>query len=605
MPKQLVLDPRVRKLLSKGLNHHQAGRLRPAEVCYRRTLRIDPRCPQALHLMGLLAQQAGNYEQSIRLIGKALAFNPDDADTLKSLAESFLGAGRIEWAIPYLDRVADLLPNSVEARHRLGKAQEKAGDWEAAKATYLRALALQPGAVDVLGSLAGLQYQQGAYAEAVESCRRALSVDPINYEIYTQLGNAQTDLGNFPAAVEAYRSALTLKPDSARAVYGLGYFFERKGEHASALEAYRNVLNLDPRFAQAYFNLAIIHHLHGDLPKAMESLEQLRKLDPDSADARSLLGLIHLQQGNFRAGWAEYEARWETPYGIRFRRRLSQPLWQGQPLNGARILLYAEQGLGDTLQFIRYVPQVAERGGEVILEVQPRLQRLLEPLLGDAKVISKGDELPEFAWQCPLLSLPLAFSTDLETIPAPIPYIRPDPALAEAWRARFTGQALRIGLAWAGSPLHPNEQWRAIPLSTLAPLTRIERADFYSLQMGPPACQVKQMSPPLDLGDLCDQQKDMADTAAIIANLDLVISVDTSVAHLAGAMGKPVWVLLSKSPDWRWLLGREDSPWYPTARLFRQSALGNWHDVVAKVEHELRDLAAKHAARQNGGDRHE
>ena len=605
MLKQLHLDPRVRKLLSRGLEHHQAGRWRPAEECYRRTLRINPQCAQALHLLGLLAQQAGRYQESIRLIGKALTLNPDDADTLKSLGDSLLGSGQIRKAIPYLERVTELLPNSVEARHRLGRAQEKAGEWDAAKATYALTLALQPDSADVYGSLAGLQHKQGAYAEAVESSRHALSIDPINYEIYTQLGIALTDLGDYAAAVEALRSALTLKPDSARAVYGLGYFFERKGDLASAVDAYRNALALDSGMGQAYFHLGVIHHLHGDLDKALECLELLQKLEPESPDARSFRGLIHLQQGNFRQGWSEYENRWGTPYGLRFRRSFPQPLWSGEPLNGSRILLHAEQGMGDTLQFVRYVALVAERGGEVFLEVQPRLHRLLVPLLGARRVLCRGEQPPECDWQCPLLSLPMAFSTELDTIPAPGPYIHPDPALVEAWRPRVPGNGLRIGLAWAGSPLHPNDLWRSIPLPVLTPLTRLKGVTFYSLQMGPPASQVKEIGPRMELIDLSEEQKDFADTAAIVAHLDLVISVDTSVAHLAGAMGEPVWVLLSKSPDWRWLLDREDSPWYSTARLFRQSALGNWHDVVARVDRELREWVAMNGRAHVEGDSHE
>ena len=256
----------------------------------------------------------------------------------------------------------------------------------------------------------------------------------------------------------------------------------------------------------------------------------------------------------------------------------------------------AEQGLGDTLQFVRYVPLVAARGGKVILEVQPRLHRLLAQTPGAAEVICRDEALPEFDWQCPLLSLPLALCTEFDTIPAQIPYLYPDPVQVEVWKQRLPGDSLRIGLAWAGSPLHPHERWRSIPLEQLAPLTKLEGTRFYSLQMGAPAGQVQQLGARVHLVDLQSEQKDFADTAAIVANLDLVISIDTSVAHLAGAMGKPVWVLLSKSSDWRWFLDRDDSPWYPTARLFRQSTLGDWQDVVTRVERELRELVMRTAA---------
>ncbi len=596
MTKQLSLTPHVRKLLRKGMAHHQAGRRGPAEACYRRTLKADPRCPQALHLLGLLARQAGEYQKSVRLLGEALALNPDDPDTLNSLVDAYLDHGQMRPAGQCLQRLAELLPQSAEVRHRLGKSQELLGDWEAAMASYRRALALQPKSAELYGSLARLQSKQGEHAEAVESCRRALALDPQQHEFYTQLGNAFTDLGKFGAAVEAYRRALALKPDSAQAVFGLGYFFERKDDFVSAIDSYQQALKLDPRLAAAYLHLGNIYHHQGDSERAVECCELMLKLDPNSADARSFLGLIHLQQGKFRQGWSEYEDRWNTFYGFRFRRTFRQPLWKGEPLEGSRILLYAEQGMGDTLQFVRYVPLVAARGAKVVLQVQPRLRRLLAPTLGAVEVMDTDQALPEFDWQCPLASLPLAMGTELNSIPASIPYVHPDAAQVEFWRQHLRGSPLRVGLVWAGSPLHPHERWRSIPLDELAPLTQVEGTTCYSLQMGAPAGQIKQVGPRASIIDLENEQEDFADTAAIVANLDLVISIDTSVAHLAGAMGKPVWLLLRKCPDWRWLLGREDSPWYPTARLFRQSTLGNWPEVVARVQGELRCLAEQTAA---------
>jgi hypothetical protein len=262
-------------------------------------------------------------------------------------------------------------------------------------------------------------------------------------------------------------------------------------------------------------------------------------------------------------------------------------------LEGSRILLYAEQGLGDSLQFVRYVPLVAARGGKVVLEVPLRFHSLLAHTPGVGEVIRHGEALPEVDWQCPLMSLPRAFGTDLGTIPSEIPYIYPDPSQVEAWREQLPVNSLRIGLVWGGSPLHPHDALRSIPLGLLAPLTSVEGTTFYSLQMGRPIEQMKQLGDRVHLVDLQNEQKDFADTAAIVASLDLVISIDTSVAHLAGALGKPVWILLCKSADWRWLLERDDSPWYPTARLFRQSTLGNWQDVVTRVKGELREIVAR------------
>jgi Flp pilus assembly protein TadD len=552
----------------------------------------------------MLAQQAGEYQKSIQWMGESLALKPDDddPDTLNILAKTYFDQGQIQPAQRCYQRLAELLPQSAKAHLRLGTTLEWQGDWEAAAASYRRALALQPDSPDIYGSLGRLQCKQGASAEAVESCRRALVLAPQRHEIYNLLGYALINVGDYGAAVEVYRRALLLKPDSAYTIFGLGYLFERQGDLASAAESYRLVLKLDPRLVDAHLHLGITHFLQGDLGKAVEYFERVRELAPDNTEARTFLGHIHLLQGNFALGWSEHEYRWSTPHFLRDRRKFPQPLWDGEPLGGSRILLHAEQGLGDTLEFVRYVPLVAARGGNVVLEVQPRLHRLLASTPGAGNVLRRGEALPEFDWQCPLLSLPRAFATDLNTIPAPIPYVHPDPALVAAWGQRLAGNPLRIGLVWAGSPTFPHERWRSIPLELLAPLMKLAGTTFYSLQMGPSASQVQQLGLHTQIIDLQNEQTDLADTAAIVANLGLVISIDTSVAHLAGAMGKPVWIMLHKSPDWRWLLERDDSPWYPTARLFRQSSLGNWQDVVARVEAELRELVARIAVGARGRD---
>ena len=449
MSQPLSFDPRVRKLLSKGIKHQQAGGSGRRKGAIGSSLKTDPLCPQALHLMGLLALQAGKYQEAIRLLEQSLALNPDDRDTLNSLAEAYIGQRQIQPARQCYQRLAELFPDSAEIHHRLGKMQERLGEWEAALESYRRALALRADLPDLHGSLANLQYKQGAYGEAVESCRRALALDPNQPEILTQLGNALADLGKYGAAVEAHRRALALKPDSAPALLGLGYFFERKGDLASAIDTYRTAIKFDPESSAAHLQLGSAQVLQGNLEVAAECLERVLQLAPDSAEARAFLGLIHLKQGNFRQGLSEYEDRWRTPYGFRFRRKFSQPLWKGEPLEGSRILLHSEQGLGDTLQFVRYVPLVAARGGKVILEVQPRLHRLLAQTPGAAEVICRDEALPEFDWQCPLLSLPLALCTEFDTIPAPYPL----PLLRTPSKSRYGSNGwpgIRCVSGWPG-----------------------------------------------------------------------------------------------------------------------------------------------------------
>ena len=603
MPSHWSADPLVGKLLKKGRKHQRAGRRGPAEVCYQRSLKVDPQCAPALHLLGVLAQQAGQLQKSIEWMGKSLALQPgdDDAGTLGSLARAFLDQGQVALSHRCYQRLVELLPQSAQAHLALGTTLEWLTDWDAAAASYQRALELNPGSSDVYASMSRLQCKQGALREAVESCRSALALAPGRPEIHNLLGFALINNGDYAGAVEAYRQALALKPCSADSVFGLGYLFERQGDLASAEESYRLALQLDPRSVDAHLHLGITHFLQGDLGQAAKCFDRVRELAPENAESSTFLGHIHLLQGNFVPGWNEHEYRWKTPHFLRDRRSLASPLWRGEPLEGSRILLHAEQGLGDTLQFVRYVPLVAARGANVVLEVQPRLHRLLSPTPGAQEVVRRGDILPAVDWQCPLLSLPWAMATDLKSIPARIPYVHPPPQLVESWRQRMAASnSMRIGLAWAGATTFPYERWRSIPLEHLAPLTHLESATFYSLQMGPPAAQLKHLEANAGIIDLQDQQQDLADTAAIVANLSLVISIDTSIAHLAGAMGVPVWILLHRAPDWRWLLDREDSPWYPSARLFRQTTLGNWHDVIGRVEAELRAYIGKWVAETHG-----
>jgi len=561
-----------------------------AEACYQAMLEIDPRCAQALHLLGLMAQQAGRHEEAVQLMSEALALAPDDPRTLNDLGGSYLIRGEIESALSCYQRLVELRPDFARAHYCLGVAQELLKRLGASKDSYRRAVALEPGSAEFHCALARAHYKSGDPQAAAEGFQRALALDPNRYEIHNGLGLALTDLGQYEAATEILQKGCALQPESAELSASLGYLLEAKGDLASSAEAYRRAIRLAPKLAGAHRELGLVLFALGELAEAEECFERVRCLDPDSAEAVFYLATIHLLEGHLALGWSEYESRWRTGVGLRTRRTFPQPQWKGDPLEGARILIYGEQGLGDTLQFVRYVPLVAARGGQVILEVQPGLQRLLTGIEGGWQVLSRGQTLPDFTWQCPMLSLPLAFGTEMSTIPGQTPYLYADPALREVWKQRLEGATLRIGLVWAGSPHHGFDRWRSIPLVQFAPLTNLEGTTFYSLQTGEAAEQAKQCEAPVRLVDLRDELQDFADTAAIVANLDLVITVDTAVAHLAGALGKPVWILLINAPDWRWFVEREDSPWYPTARLFRQSTHGNWQEVLARLERELRTL---------------
>jgi hypothetical protein len=354
------------------------------------------------------------------------------------------------------------------------------------------------------------------------------------------------------------------------------------------VESFRNALALDPTHALTLCNLGtFLHNTLDDTAGAVQCYRMALAAHPDSQIAQFYMGLQHLVAGDFTAGWQGYEARWCRPEFRNTRPARLQQQWRGEDIRGSRILIYREQGLGDTLQFVRYVPMVAALGAEVVLKVQPSLVRLLSCICSSAVTIvsSESDEGADAEWQCALLSLPLAFSTQLATIPRDVPYLR---AASAAWAQRLPAHGLRVGLVWAGNPKHTRDRQRSIALEQLHGLTRLPGVRFYSLQKGPSAQDLAASS--LPIVDLAGQIEDFADTAAIVANLDLVICVDTAVAHLAGALGKPVWLLVPHVGDWRWLRDRSDSPWYPTMRLFRQPAIGQWEPVLRQIEKELKDL---------------
>jgi hypothetical protein len=336
--------------------------------------------------------------------------------------------------------------------------------------------------------------------------------------------------------------------------------------------------------------------MRGELDEALSVCQRAIQLRPDHAGAHWNKSLVLLLKGDFAQGWAEYEWRWQSKDFRSPRRDFPQPQWRGEDPSGRTILLHAEQGFGDTIQFIRYAPLLAGRGARVIVECQPELQRLLGGVEGIQHLTARGEPLPPFDLHTPLLSLPLAWGTRVKTIPGNVPYIKPDPALVGAWRGRLAGDsALKVGLVWAGSPIRKDDRYRSLPLSSLAPLAGVKGVSFYSLQKGKATEQAQNPPPGMNLIDMTEEIKDFADTAALISHLDLVITVDTAVAHLAGAMAKRVWTMLEFVPAWRWLLNREDSPWYPTMRLFRQPAIRDWATVIRRVAGELQNFCSSGA----------
>jgi hypothetical protein len=382
-----------------------------------------------------------------------------------------------------------------------------------------------------------------------------------------------------------YQKAIQLNPRSAEAFFNLGHAFFEQEQFDKALACYQKVIQLDPNSALAYMNLGLVVTIRGDYHEAVAAYEKAIQLNPENPEAHWNMANVLLLTANFTRGWKEYVWLWKTKDYMKRRRDFSQPSWNGSDIRGRTILLYAEYGFGDTIQFIRFAPLVAECGATVIVECQRELASLLHHSEGMQKVIPCGEQLPEFDTHCSLMMLPVLFDTAVDNIPNKMPYLTANPLLVEKWRKRLAhdNSKFKTGLVWSGV----SARKKFCSLETFAPFAALQGISYYSLQKGEAVKEVKNTPEGMQLYDYTNEMTDFSETAALIENLDLVISIDTSVAHLAGALGKPVWTLLPFVPDWRWMLNREDSPWYPTMRLFRQPALGDWKSVITDIADTL------------------
>ncbi|MEA5114684.1 MAG: tetratricopeptide repeat-containing glycosyltransferase family protein [Geobacteraceae bacterium] len=413
---------------------------------------------------------------------------------------------------------------------------------------------------------------------------------PSEVEAFLKLGAALHAEERYEEAVAVYRHAIGLKPDFGVAYHNMGNSLMELGRWEEAIASYRNGIRLIPSFSEGYVTIATaLQALHKPY-EAMASCHRALAMDPACAEAHWNLALALLQAGEFREGWKEFEWRWQKRGFTSKARDFDQPLWDGSPLQDRTILIHSEQGFGDTFQFVRYIPLVSARGGTVVLECPLAQKTLLAGVPGVSEVVARGEKLPAFDVHLPIMSLPLVCNTRMDNIPLQIPYIFPQVDSIAAWADKFEdNRKFRVGLVWAGRKKpDPN---RTCPLHMFSPLAGIPGTRFYSLQMRNEMSSSDGMPGKLELADYTPGIRDFSDTAALIAHLDLVISIDTGVAHLAGAMGKETWVLLPFAADWRWMLDRDDSPWYPTMRLFRQDRPGDWRGPVESVRRELSRVA--------------
>lgn len=580
----------TRTLYAAAVQCHRTGQLGQAERNYRQILKLNPQHADSLHLLGVIGLQTGHNEAAAALIRKALALHPEAPSYHCNLGNILQAMGASGEAASEFEQAIRLKPDYADAHMNLGNVLQAMGRSEEAVAHYRQTLALRPDDAKAQSNL-GLTFEaMGRRNEAAASFERAVALQPHNVQARIHLGDVLLAANRLEEARQQYEQVVLLQPDHAVTHSNLGGLLQNLGQSEEAIARYEQALRLQPDYAEAHRNLGTVLQKLDRPEEASRHYEQALALDPRDAEAHLNLALNQLRQGDFAAGWANHEWRWRFDRFSSPRRNFPQPQWNGEPLHGQRILLHGEQGLGDCLQFLRYLPMVQARGGTVILELPAGLRRLAAELAG-VELIVFGDPLPRFDWHCPLMSLPRAFDTNFQNLPATVPYLTiPAEAARKASAFPWPTEGLRVGLVWAGSPKHANDRQRSLALSHLLPLVGIEGIHFFSLQIGAAAQQLASVTSAIT--DLAPVTTDMADTAAQMEHLDLVIGVDTSVTHLAGALAKPTWLLLPRCADWRWFTEREDSPWYPTMRLFRQRKSGNWSEIVDRVSSALVSLRA-------------
>ncbi|SMG16540.1 tetratricopeptide repeat protein [Paraburkholderia susongensis] len=614
----------MQPVFDRAFAAHRDGRLDDAERDYRATLEHNPSHVDALHLLGVLRHQQGQHEEAVALVRRAVNLRPEDAALQLNLGNALKALGQIDAAIEQFRNALTLAPTFPMAHYNLGNAYASVGRHEDAADAFERSLRLQPDDVSSHNNLGNALHALGRHEEAITSFRRTLELRPGHAGALNNMGMSLNALDRPHEAVPCFEAALAAEPRFVAAHFNLANTFDATGRHAEAVASFEAVLRLqpnlppaiygmgnalaalgrpgqaqpyleravglDPQFALAWLALGAVHQALGAHTAAVRALDQALRLSPDLASAHMNRALAWLAMRDFARGLPEYEWRSQI---------VAQPVietlprWHGEPIEQRTLLVHAEQGLGDTLQFVRFMPLVAQRAARVVLEVQPPLLPLLAPAAQAWRVtlIAQGQPRPAADLQIPLLSLPLALGTSYDTIPGHTPYLSVPPAYGRKWRGSLGGQAKRkIGLAWSGR-IQRNET-RSMPLAALDPLFALDGIDWIVLQPDLSDEERAALDAHPRAGSIHRLDRrigDFADTAAIVARLDAVVSIDTSIAHLAGALRKPLWLMLPFAADWRWFDGDTRSPWYPGATLVRQPRPGAWDEVVDVVAKELRN----------------
>ena len=582
------------------------NRIPEAEAAFRRATELAPKMAEAWTNLGRLRRRLGDTDGSVDCYRQALSAGSGDAEAHHFLGVTLKDAGRLDEAIAEYRKALDLNPDYAEALNNLAAALRDKGDLKGAIETYERAVAVKPDFAAALTNLGNAYQEAGRLDDAIAHHQRAIELQPDLVEAHNNLGALYMGEEKAEEAVACFERALKCNPDFAPAWSNLGNIRVSQEQIDEARRCYAEALRIKPDFVEALTNLGNLLQDFVSLEEGLASYEKALAINPNFAGARFGHSLVKLMMGDLKAGFAEYESRWEGSDQAKKVKppRFPCPQWKGEPVGrDARIIIYYEQGFGDTIQFCRYAPLLLERFRHVTFVVQNELYRLVQQSMGDRVRVVPGEHAQPFVrerydFHCPAMSLPMAFGTDLDTVPAPVPYLYAGSAAQAAWRERFADEKRpRVGLVWYGSRGFRGDRYRSISLEAFRPLLERDDVAWVSLQKvrpdGPvPAELTAHIRDPM--GDV----KDFADTAALMAELDLVICVDTGVAHLAGALGRPVWMLNRFNSEWRWMRGRSDSPWYPTMRMFQQDKPAMWEPVLAEVAAALPAWLAQVPARQ-------
>jgi tetratricopeptide (TPR) repeat protein len=572
-----------------GLRLLRAGQFEGAGQCGRQALALDARHADSLHLMGLLSMLAGQPALAVEWFAEAIRQNADVADYFFNMAHALKELGRIDEAIKSFDRGLTLRPGYAEGWYNLGELLEQQKRLDEAIMSYDMALKAEPSYREAANAAALLYFETRRYGQALERFSRSAEIDPSQPGAFNFISRCHWALRQFEDALANGFRAIALAPDHPELNKNLGLLLQKLDRHEEAIAWLDKALALRPDFAPALNDRSTSLLALRRIDEAFAAIDQAIAIDPQCADYPWNKALMQLLIGDFE-GWRGREWGRKCALVNFVDRQFTKPQWFGaEPIAGKTILLHSDEGLGDTIQFARYATLVARRGARVILEVQDAVHALLSGIDGVSLCLPKSaDALPDFDLHCPLSSLPLAFKTQLETSPAVPCYLPPVPkARLQEWQARLgSHDSLRVGLVWSGNPDHTNDRSRSTTLRTMSDILD-PRARFYSLQKEPRPEDKATFAGRNDIVDLTEHLTDFVETAALILCLDLVVTVDTSVAHLAAALGRPTWILLPFTPDYRWLLDRDDSPWYPTVRLFRQDERRDYGIVLQRMREEL------------------